>query len=366
MQQSNQLVSYPLESMTFEQAQQKQFRLVDCICRYFPDGQFLQLGDLGLVPGLNQPKTTQAVEKVIAEFFNAEAACLVIGSGTGALRVGLASLLKPNQRLLVHSAPIYPTTEVSIEQMGIVCCRADFNDLEALKRAIAIDKPDAVLVQHTRQTLQDSYDFGEVIEICKSSNLPVITDDNYAVMKVEKIGSEYGADLATFSSFKLLGPAGIGVVVGNSQYIESIRKTFYSGGSQVQGDVALEALRGMVFSPVLHAVQARVNDELLARLQSGVIPEVKSAVIANAQSKVLLVEFHEPIAEKVLENAAKLGALPYPVGAESRYEIPPLFYRVSGTFRANDPTITKRMIRINPNRSGADTVMRILSEAVRC
>ncbi len=52
---------------------------------------------------------------------------------------------------------------------------------------------------------------------------------------------------------------------------------------------------------------------------------MKSAVIANAQSKVLIVEFHQPIAARVLEEAQKLGALPYPVGAESKYEIPPLF-----------------------------------------
>ncbi|MGK3404334.1 hypothetical protein ACSLOH_30265, partial [Escherichia coli] len=36
---------------------------------------------------------------------------------------------------------------------------------------------------------------------------------------------------------------------------------------------------------------------------------------------MLIVEFHQPIAARVLEEAQKLGALPYPVGAESKYEI---------------------------------------------
>ena len=75
-------------------------------------------------------------------------------------------------------------------------------------------------------------------------------------------------------------------------------------------------------------------------------------------------EFEEQIAERVLEEAEKLGAAPNPIGAESRYELVPMFYRVSGTFRATDPTITKRMIRINPMRSGDDTVIRILKEAM--
>ena len=45
---------------------------------------------------------------------------------------------------------------------------------------------------------------------------------------------------------------------------------------------------------------------------------------------------------------------------ESKYEFAPMIYRVSGTFRAQDPTIEHRMIRINPMRSGPDTIIRIL------
>ena len=85
--------------------------------------------------------------------------------------------------------------------------------------------------------------------------------------------------------------------------------------------------------------------------------------MANAQSKVLLVEFEENVAEKIIEAAQTLGALPNPVGAESKYEIPPLFYKVSGTFLKTDPTLKERMIRINPNRSGAETIIRILEKA---
>ena len=101
----------------------------------------------------------------------------------------------------------------------------------------------------------------------------------------------------------------------------------------------------------MHAVQAGVSERLLALLNGGAVAEVKSAVIANAQSKVLIVEFHQPIAARVLEEAParKLGALPYPVGAESKYEIPPLFYRLSGTFRQANPQLEHCAIRINPN-----------------
>lgn len=111
--------TFPLQSLTLAQAQQKQFALVDTLCRHFPGADFLAGGDFGLTPGLNQPRVTQRVETVLAEAFHAEAAVLVQGAGTGAIRAGLAALLKPGQRLLVHDAPVYPTTQVIIEQMGI-------------------------------------------------------------------------------------------------------------------------------------------------------------------------------------------------------------------------------------------------------
>ena len=127
----------------------------------------------------------------------------------------------------------------------------------------------------------------------------------------------------------------------------------------------MDVLHGLVYEPVSLTIQAKVNSELVSILNNNEIEEIKLAFIANAQSKVLLIEFKENIAKKVLEEAEKLGALRNPVGAESKYEMPPLFYKVSGTFRQNDPTIDERMIRINPNRAGAKTILRILKESIK-
>lgn len=80
--------TFPLQSLTLTQAQQKQFALVDTICRHFPGADFLAGGDLGLAPGLNQPRVTQRVEKVLAEAFHAEAAALVQGRAPGLFAPG--------------------------------------------------------------------------------------------------------------------------------------------------------------------------------------------------------------------------------------------------------------------------------------
>lgn len=357
--------TYPLESIKIEEAKEKQFKLVDIITKHFKGSEILTRGDLGVISGLNKPVTTLKAEEVIAEFFNTEKCVLVRGAGTAAIKWGLYSLFgeKTVRKILIHKAPIYPTTEVSFKLMNIETLEADYNNLEELENILKNNKVDASLIQYTRQKIDDSYKMKDVINIIKKYNIPIITDDNYAVMKVSSIGVELGANLSAFSTFKLLGPEGVGCLVGDSKYIDKVIASNYSGGGQVQGHEALDVLRGLVYAPVSLAIQGEVNDSLLNILNDGNIKFIKKAYLVNAQSKVIIVEFNEEIAEDILKYSEKLGALPNPVGAESKYEFSPLFYRVSGTFIKTDPTLKKRMIRINPNRAGVNTIIRILKES---
>jgi hypothetical protein len=123
-------------------------------------------------------------------------------------------------------------------------------------------------------------------------------------------------------------------------------------------------MRAMTNAPVALAIQSMVNEELVKRLNNNEIPEVKGAFLANAQSKVLLVEFKEEIALDILKISNDFGAAPNPIGAESKYELAPMIYRLSATFRETDPSLSRRMIRINPMRSSADTVIRILKASL--
>ena len=75
--------TYPLESIGIGAAKEKQFKMIDIITRHFQGHEILTRGDLGVVKKLNKPLTTEKAEKVIAEFFNSEAA-LRKGTGNGA------------------------------------------------------------------------------------------------------------------------------------------------------------------------------------------------------------------------------------------------------------------------------------------
>lgn len=358
--------TYPLESLSVEEATEKQFKMVECIMRHFEGFELLSRGDLGVRQPANQPLTTVKAEKAIAEFFGSEEAVLLRGSGTGAIRYGLAAIIRAGEKILIHDAFAYSTTATTFEMFSLQCVKADFNDAAAIRKILRENSDvKAALVQVSRQKIDDRYDLEEVITAIKAErDIPIITDDNYAVMKINKIGVECGSDLSAFSAFKLQGPEGIGIIVGKKTYVDKIRKMQYSGGCQCQGWEAMEVLRGLVQVPVLLAIQAQVLEEASARIHQGEVPGIRQAYIANAQSKVLLVEFEKPIAKEVLEHASKMGALPHPVGSESKYELTPLFYRVSGSFLKENPAYAERMIRINPNRSGADTIIKVLRECV--
>jgi hypothetical protein len=355
--------THPLNQLDLEGAKKLQYRLVETIAHHFKGNLILQAGDYGLWPDMGRPHFTARVEAVLAEFFEAEEACLVRGSGTGALRSILMASLKPGQRLLIHKAPIYPTTQVTIAAMGLQLVQIDLNDPDAL-RAFQPGDADFALLQYARQRFEDHYNLGDVISELKAHHpgLTLIVDDNYVVMRVGKIGVQLGADVSTFSFFKLMGPEGVGCVLAGKELVGRIHKDNYSGGSQVQGVEAMQALRALTLVPVALALQAEVCEEVVRRLNSGEVPGVVRAYIANAQSRVVLVELEAPCAKQVLKESLEYGAAGHPVGAESRYEIAPLFYRISGTFRVENPFLADRMIRINPMRAGADLILAILSQ----
>jgi hypothetical protein len=358
--------TFPLPALTLDEAMEKQFALVKAITGHFSGTEFLSAGDLGLVPGLGRPRSTAGAEAVLAEFFGQEDAVLIRGAGSGSIREALQAAFVPGSSVFIHAAPPYPTTGASFAALGLSTVAADFNRPAEAAAAYKSSGASGALVQLARQKPDDAYDYEDLIARLKAAlpDKPVICDDNYAVMKVPRIGCEAGADLSCFSLFKLLGPEGIGCVAGKKAYVEKIRGSHYSGGTQVQGHEALEALRSLVYAPVALAIQARVCDEAAGRLCSGEIPGVRDAFVVNAQSRVIIVELAKPHAPVVLKRAEALGAAPYPVGSESRYEVTPLFYRVSGTFLKSDPSLASRMLRINPMRSGADTVLDILRRAL--
>ncbi|WP_042403894.1 aminotransferase class V-fold PLP-dependent enzyme [Geomicrobium sp. JCM 19037] len=355
-----------LRTLSIEEAKDMQFRLVETMSRHFNGETIFQGGDRGVHPKFKRPKTTVQVESMLADFFQSQSAALVRGSGTGAIRTILAALLNPGDTIFVHDAPMYTTTKETFRMLGFHAVVVDFHDTEKLKTVLRNQEAQLFYIQHARQQPEDTYDLERVIQTVRevSPNLPIVTDDNYCSLKVPAIGVELGADYSTFSGFKVLGPEGIGVIVGKREGIDVVHERNYSGGGQVQGPEALDLMRMMTFAPVSLAVQNEQVEALHKQLNDGVIPEVRAAYMTNAQSKNVIIELKAPVAKRVIERSGVHGAAVYPVGAESRYEILPMIYRVSGSFIASHPELADYGLRINPMKSHAQHILDILRRAL--
>lgn len=355
--------TFPLPTVPLERAVETQFRLLECTARHFEGAQLFE-ADAGVVPGPGRPRTTARVEAVLADFFGAGAAALVQGAGTGAIRSALAAALGPGDALLIHRAPVYRTTAVTLRGLGVRTHEADFNDRAELESALASGRFRYAYVQHSRQRLADSYDPGEVLRLCREAGVRAVVDDNYTAFRVPVSGVGMGAEASCFSLFKLHGPEGVGAVVGSAALVGRVHADNYSGGGQVQGHQALDALRALTHVPVMWAVQSRTGAEIADRLAAGEVPGVAEVCLANVQDRCVVVRLDRPVARGLPECAARYGAAPYPVGANSRYEVAPLFYRMSASSLDDDPALADWTVRINPMRAGAGLVLDILRRAL--
>jgi len=358
-------VTFPLKPTTADEAQAMNDRLVAAIAHHLP-GAAQFTADAGVVPGLGRPRTTAAVEEVLAEFFDSEAAALVQGAGTGSLRAAFAAgPWRDGRAVWAHDAPDYSTTANTFAEAGVEPRRVDANDITSLRRSLYDPEgPRWLHLQHSRQVLTDSYDLAAVIDVARECGVRTIIDDNYAAIRCPKIGIQLGADVSAFSLFKLHGPEGIGVVLGRHDIVDTVRRANYSGGGQVQGHPALEALRALVMVPLNYAYQAEVAGEVHNRLADGEVPGIVDARIANVQDRCVIALLDRPEAQHLPGAAAKFGAIAYPVGSNSRYEMTPLVYRLSKAALAGQPELADWAVRINPMRAGADLVIDILAKAL--
>jgi cystathionine beta-lyase/cystathionine gamma-synthase len=359
-------MTHPLRQLTIAEATQLQFNLVDLMHQHF-DGQLaMEAGDYGAAAGLGRPRTTAMVESVLAELFGADDATLVAGAGTGSIRSALMGTLSSGARVVIHDVPVYATTSVTFRAMGLRLEPVDLND-GAARRTAFEQAPDMVYLQHSRQMLDDQYDIeqviGEVREL--APDCIVMVDDNYTAMQVPRIGTQLGADLSAFSLFKLLGEPGVGCVVGRGDLIARLRDDAYSGGTKIQGPIALSTLRGVVQAPVMFALASEVVETVLKRVEQNPIPGVRAVHPGNHQERSLLVELDDPIAEDVINVATRFGAATHPVGSQSRFDTHMLVYRLSRAMCEAEPELARRMVRVSPFRAGPDTVIRVLTDAIQ-
>ena len=188
------------------------------------------------------------------------------------------------------------------------------------------DRTRLVSVCHVSNTLGTVNPVREIIELAHKHNIPVLIDGAQAVQHINVNVTELDADFYCFSSHKIYGPMGIGVLYGKSELLEamppyqtggdmissvSFEKTTYNeipmkfeaGTPNVEGAVGLSAAIDYINGIGLDNISEYEKDLLgYATSQLSEMSNIK--IIGTAEEKTSVISF---IADGV--NALDIGIL---------------------------------------------------------
>jgi cysteine desulfurase/selenocysteine lyase len=110
-------------------------------------------------------------------------------------------------------------------------------DLDAYERAVR-GRPALVAVTHVSNALGTVNPVRRMVEVAHAYDVPVLVDGAQAVPHMRVDVQEIGCDFYAFSSHKMYGPTGIGVLYGKSSHLETMRP--YQGGGDMIKSVTFE------------------------------------------------------------------------------------------------------------------------------
>jgi cysteine desulfurase/selenocysteine lyase len=109
--------------------------------------------------------------------------------------------------------------------------------IDELERLLS-DRTRIVSVAHVSNALGTLLPVRRIVEIAHSRGVPVLIDGAQAVPRLAVDVREIGCDFYTFSSHKMYGPTGVGVLYGRAELLEAMPP--YQGGGDMISSVTFE------------------------------------------------------------------------------------------------------------------------------
>ena len=179
----------------------------------------------------------------VAEFINADSASeIVFTSGATeslnlAIKGFLTNYLKAGDEILTtkaeHASIILPLFDVS-KRTGARINYIDLNDdltvtIENVKKAITKNTK-VIALAHITNVIGDIRDVYAIGEICKNKNIYFCVDGAQSVPHLKVDFKKANMDFLSFSGHKMLGPTGVGVLVGKYDLLQEMEPLCYGGG----------------------------------------------------------------------------------------------------------------------------------------
>ncbi len=106
-------------------------------------------------------------------------------------------------------------------------------DYDDFRDKVANVKPKVVSFVHASNVLGTINNAGEIVKMCKDEGITTLMDCAQSAPHERVDMGRLGVDYIAFSSHKMLGPTGVGVLMGNEENIKAL-PPFFGGGSMIK------------------------------------------------------------------------------------------------------------------------------------
>ena len=195
---------------------------------------------------------------LVSKFVNCKSSEVIFTSGTtmsinmivfGYMR---KYLTKGDEVLLTkseHASNVLPWIKLS-EEIGIVIKYMDLDadyslTVDSVRKSIT-DKTKVISIAHVTNVVGDVRDIHTIGKICQEKNILFCVDGAQSVPHMKVDFKEANIDFLSFSGHKMLGPTGVGVLVGKEKLLDDMDPLCYGGGmnSYFEADNSYELKKG--------------------------------------------------------------------------------------------------------------------------
>lgn len=156
-------------------------------------------------------------------------------------------------------------------------------------------KPKILAITHVSNALGTINPIKKIVACAKKHGVPVFVDGAQAAPHIKIDVSDIGADFYTFSSHKMFGPTGIGVLYGKLSHLEEMPP--YQGGGEMIQSVTLEKT---IYHAVPHKFEAGTPNI------EGVIGMAAAIDYLNSLDRTSILKHEEMLLESATECIASI------------------------------------------------------------
>lgn len=223
--------------------------VVDSVVRYYTEHTSnIHRGDYDAAVKTN--KLYEETREIVKNFINCNSSKEVVFTSGTTMSINMIvfgfmkKYLKAGDEVLLtkaeHASNILPWIKLS-EEIGIKIEYIKLNEEYCLDEDDLLnkinDKTKVISIAHVTNVIGDVRNIEKIGQICKEKGIVFCVDGAQSVphMKVDFITSNI--DFLSFSGHKMLGPTGVGVLVGKEELLKKMDPIFFGGGMNKDFDV---------------------------------------------------------------------------------------------------------------------------------